>query len=51
VSRTHLLDPVNYDAGRNVVWSHPAYADKQIFWRNDRELVCATLSLGNPGGE
>ena len=27
-----------------VCWSHPAYADKCIFARNDRELVCASLA-------
>ncbi len=43
VSRTHLLDPVNIDAGRPIVWSPPAYAGKCIFWRNDKELVCAEM--------
>src|SRR4051812_783375 len=49
VSRTHLLQPSNQDAGRAVVWSPPAYADKQIFWRNDKEMVCASLAPSLPG--
>lgn len=44
VSRTKLLDPVGVGLGRSVVWSHPAYADKCVFARNDKEIVCASLS-------
>jgi outer membrane protein assembly factor BamB len=44
VSRAHLIDPVNGDPGRKVVWSHPAFANRRIFARNDKELVCADLS-------
>lgn len=43
VSRTKLLDPVGVGLGRNVVWSHPAYAGQCVFARNDREIVCASL--------
>lgn len=44
IGRTHLIDPVNTDAGRNVVWSPPAFANHSIYWRNDREIVCASLA-------
>ena len=44
VSRAHLLDPTNTDAGRPALWSHPAFAGRCIFWRNDREIVCASMS-------
>lgn len=44
VSRTKLLDPVGVGLGRNVVWSHPAYADRCVFARNDQEIVCASLA-------
>lgn len=44
VSRTKLLDPVGVGLGRKVVWSHPAYADKCVFARNDQEIVCASLA-------
>lgn len=43
ISRTHLLDPVGTGLGRAIVWSHPAYADRCVFARNDREIVCASL--------
>jgi outer membrane protein assembly factor BamB len=44
ISRTHLLDPTSDCFGRSVVWSHPAFADKCIFARNDKEIVCASLA-------
>ncbi len=44
ISRTHLLDPTNPAPGRDVVWSHPAFANRSVYARNDKELVCADLS-------
>ena len=44
LSRAHLLDPVNRDPGRPVVWSHPAFANKSIYVRNDQEIVCVSLA-------
>jgi outer membrane protein assembly factor BamB len=45
-SRAHLLDPTNPMAGRSrlVVWSHPAFANKSIYARNDKEVVCYSLA-------
>ncbi|MGI8978488.1 MAG: PQQ-binding-like beta-propeller repeat protein [Pirellulaceae bacterium] len=44
ISRTHLLEPTSDAFGRLVVWSHPAFAQKCIFARNDKEIVCASLA-------
>lgn len=44
IGRAHLLEPTNLDPGRPVVWSQPAFANRSIFVRNDRELVCASLA-------
>jgi outer membrane protein assembly factor BamB len=44
ISRVHLLDPINRDPGRPVVWSHPAFANRSIYARNDEELVCVSLA-------
>ncbi len=44
ISRAHLLDPTNRAGGRNVVWSHPAFADRCVFTRNDKELICVSLA-------
>jgi outer membrane protein assembly factor BamB len=43
LGRAQLLEPTNHDAGRPVVWSHPAYANRCCYARNDREMVCVWL--------
>jgi outer membrane protein assembly factor BamB len=45
VSRAHLLEATNKDCGRPVVWSHPAFADRCCFARNDKELICVDLAV------
>jgi outer membrane protein assembly factor BamB len=44
ISRAKLLEPTNSDPGRPVVWSHPAFANRCIYARNDKELVSASLA-------
>ncbi|MEA3211400.1 MAG: outer membrane protein assembly factor BamB [Chthoniobacter sp.] len=44
ISRGHLLEPTNTDPHRPVVWSHPAFANRSVYARNDREIVCASLA-------
>ena len=44
VSRAKLLEATNkYAAGRMVVWSHPAFANKNVYVRNDKEIVAVSL--------
>jgi hypothetical protein len=44
ISRAHLLEPTGTAFGRNVVWSHPAFANKCCFARNDKEIICVSLA-------
>lgn len=44
LSRAHVIDPANNDPGRPVVWSHPAFANRRIYLRNDQEMVCYDLA-------
>lgn len=44
LGRMHVVDPTNECFGRDVVWSHPAFASRCVFARNDRELVCISLA-------
>lgn len=44
VSRAKVVEPTNNAFGRSVVWSHPAFAEKCAFVRNDKELVCVSLA-------
>lgn len=41
--RMHVVEPTGEAFGRNVVWSHPAYADGMAFIRNDKELVAVSI--------
>jgi outer membrane protein assembly factor BamB len=49
ISRARLLDPVNKDPGRLVVWSHPAFANRSCYARNDKEMVCVSLAAAPAG--
>lgn len=44
ISRTKIIEPTKEQLPRGVTWSHPAFANKHVFIRNDRELVCIDLS-------
>ena len=48
ISRAFLIRPTSASGGRRelgaVNWSHPAYAGKSVFARNDEEIVCASLA-------
>lgn len=46
VDRAHVIDPTNTMAGRGrlVVWMHPAFANKCVYVRNDKELICVSLA-------
>jgi outer membrane protein assembly factor BamB len=48
ISRTHLLVPTSPPGNRRelvqVNWSHPAYANRHIYARNDEEIICASLA-------
>lgn len=46
ISRAKLINPTRGQLGQRggVCWSHPAFADRHIYARNDQELICANLS-------
>lgn len=44
ISRAKVIDQTNIAFGRSVVWSHPAFANKCAFIRNDKELICVSLA-------
>ena len=45
-SRAQLIQPTRGQLNQRggVVWSHPAFAYRHIFARNDEELICASLA-------
>jgi outer membrane protein assembly factor BamB len=48
LSRARLIEPTNRDPGRFVVWSHPAFANRSVYVRNDQEIVRVSLAAPGP---
>ncbi|HTH46838.1 MAG TPA: PQQ-binding-like beta-propeller repeat protein [Candidatus Limnocylindria bacterium] len=44
LGRTHLIDPTSPLFEKRFAWSAPAFADRKVFVRNDRELRCYSLA-------
>ena len=46
ISRAKLIDPTEgqLEERGGVCWSHPAFAYKHIYVRNDNELICVNLA-------
>ncbi len=49
IDRANILAPTGQLAGkfsspRKIVWSHPAFANKAVFARNDKEIVAVSLA-------
>ena len=44
IDRAHILEPTSPLSDRKVVWSHPAFAHKSMYARNDKEIVCVSLA-------
>ncbi|MBL8814535.1 MAG: PQQ-like beta-propeller repeat protein [Planctomyces sp.] len=48
VSRAKLVEPTRPVQRRMTIWSHPAFAMKSVFARNDKEIVRIDLSAESP---
>ena len=48
ISRTRLLEATYPFGGRKVAWTPPAYANRHVFARSDKEVVCASLAASVP---
>ena len=46
LSRAKLVEPTRMVRRRMTVWSHPAFAMKSVFARNDKEIVRVNLAAG-----
>ena len=44
LGRSKLIEPLQPIQRRKTVWSHPAFAMKSVFARNDRELIRVNLA-------
>ncbi len=44
LGRAKMVEPTSTSSGRKIVWSHPAFANKCVVARNDKEIVCYSLA-------
>src|SRR5262249_43286216 len=49
IDKAHVLDPTGnlpggFTAERTVLWSHPAFANKAMYARNDKEIIAVSLA-------
>src|SRR5262249_40962563 len=44
ICRAAVVEPTFPFGGRKVAWSAPAYANRHIFARTGKELICASLA-------
>src|SRR5262245_43233596 len=42
--RTKVIEPTGAAMGRKVVWCMPAFADRKMYVRNDKEIICVDLA-------
>lgn len=44
LDRAHLLEPTGPAQRRDVVWTHPAFANRCVYARNDNEIVSVSVA-------
>ena len=44
VSRASMIEPTHTVGRRLLVWSHPAFANRSVYLRNDKEIRCYSLA-------
>jgi hypothetical protein len=50
IDRARVVGPVESSRGRQVVWAHPAFANRCVFARNNKEIVCVSLAASAGAG-
>jgi outer membrane protein assembly factor BamB len=46
IDRAHVIEPTQDGRDRMVIWCQPAFANRCLFVRNDKELLCLSLAAG-----
>jgi len=44
ISKARLLETSENTRGRDIVWCHPAYANRCIYVHNGKQLICVSLA-------
>jgi hypothetical protein len=48
ISRAKLLDTSERTRGRDILWCHPAFANRCLYVHNGKELICVSLAAPSP---
>lgn len=46
LASANVLETTHAAKGRKAVWAHPAFADKRVYMKNDKEIICVSLAAG-----
>jgi hypothetical protein len=49
LSRAKLLPTIEHTRGRDVLWCHPAFANRCLYVHNGQELLCVSLASNGAG--
>jgi outer membrane protein assembly factor BamB len=49
ISRTKLLETSENTRGRDIIWCHPAYANRCAYMHNGKEMICVSLAATAKG--
>ena len=44
ISKAKLLDTSENTRGRDILWCHPAYANRRLYVHNGKEIICVELA-------
>ena len=44
ICRTTLVEPTYPFGGRKLTWAGPSFANRHVYARNEKEIICASLS-------
>jgi hypothetical protein len=47
IGRTKLIEPTSLFGNRKVAWAAPAFAHRNVYARNDQELICVSLAANS----
>jgi outer membrane protein assembly factor BamB len=50
IGRAKLLETSENTRGRDIVWCHPAFANRCAYVQNGKELICVSLAATNAAG-
>jgi hypothetical protein len=47
IDRAKIIEPTNTAFGRAVIWCPPAWSNRRVYVRNDKECICVDLKATN----